>query len=86
VSCAHSRIGHKVENGRCTACGVAVVTSGTEFDWAATRRAAELIIKQCDDAAYVPPELATGHQRLASRVCAQIDVIAAALKLVRGDS
>ena len=61
------------------------ISDGRAFKWDDARRAAQEIIKAADDAAYVPPEVPSGHARLVGRVCVSLDAIVTALKILRPD-
>jgi hypothetical protein len=60
------------------------ITSGKDFKWGTAHDAAEMIVKQCNDARYIPPEATEMHRQRARVVCEQIDKLAAALKLQPG--
>ncbi len=57
------------------------ITDAHAFDWTRAKDAAAKIVKLCEDAWFSPPEALDLHQHRASRVCAEIDEIAAALRL-----
>lgn len=63
-----------------------VITSGAEIDWAAAHKAALAIVKQYDDAGYLPPEALDIHQMRISYVCVALDTIVDALRIRRGGS
>lgn len=60
------------------------IESATEFDWAMAKRAAERIVKICNDIGFVPPEALDIHQERIQEVCQCIDAIADGLRLRAG--
>jgi len=61
-----------------------VVTSANQIDWETARKAALAIVKQCDDAAFAPPEALDIHQMRVGYVCVALDTIVDALRIRRG--
>ncbi len=61
-----------------------VVTSGKQIDWETARKAALAIVKQCEDAGYLPPEALDIHQMRVGYVCVALDTIVDALRIRRG--
>lgn len=57
------------------------IKDGRDLDWDMARKAAEAILKQCNDAAYCPPEAMDIHIMRVDYVCQAMDAIADALKL-----
>lgn len=53
----------------------------TDLKWDDARKAALAIVKQCDDAAYAPPEAGDIHIMRVGRVCVALDEIVAALHI-----
>jgi hypothetical protein len=57
------------------------IKSGAELDWAMVEKAAKDILKQANDADYVPPESIDTHMSHIKRVCVAMNAITDALKL-----
>ena len=60
------------------------ITSGSELDWDMALKAAKAIVKQCEDAAWAPPEAVDVHIERVRQVCGAMDSIVDALKLRHG--
>lgn len=55
------------------------LTDSRQLDWGAAKRAAQSILKACDDAAYTAPEALYAHREHIVKVCSAMDEIAKAL-------
>lgn len=60
------------------------IKSGNDLDWEQAKKAAQAIIKQCDDAGFTPPEATDIHIERVSAVCIAMDAIVDALRLRTG--
>jgi hypothetical protein len=60
------------------------IKSGSALDWEMAKKAAEHIVKMCEDAFYVPPEAVGQHTAYVAKVCGAMDSIVDALKLRHG--
>lgn len=57
------------------------ITSGRDLDWGAVENAARTILKQSEDAQYIPPEDVQFHQMRVRKVCIEMNKITEALQL-----
>lgn len=60
------------------------IRSGADLDWQMALNAAEVIVKQCSNAFFAPPEATDIHIMRVYNVCKAMDAIVDALRLRRG--
>jgi hypothetical protein len=59
------------------------IKNATEIDYAMAQKAAERIVKICQDSAFTPPEAMDLHLMKLGEICKCIDVIADGLRLIK---
>ena len=57
------------------------IKSGKDLDWRGAEEAASQLVKQCQDAQYIPPEAIDAHLFRLQRVCEAMNAIVDKLKL-----
>lgn len=61
------------------------IKNGNDLDWTAVDKAARGILKQAENAFYLPPEAVKDHTVLVTKVCEAMNAISDALKLRRAN-